>query len=131
MPPLVTPPACRGDERDLDVDRFVELHLDEVDVAQRAIDRVNREVLDHHVQVFAADLHLDDGVLAALALQDGHHVFRRDGERRGGELLAVSDCGDFAGAAKTTSLGLAAGGARLRFECDERAHDGGRLLSRP
>jgi len=96
-----------GDERNVDVDGLVELHLHEVDVLERARDRVIGVVLDHDEEIVAAvDLHLKDGVLAALALENGDDVLRRDRQRRRCEALAVRDRGDLPRVAETASGAL-------------------------
>ena len=100
------------DERDLDIDRTIELHLDEVDVLERARDRVIRVVLDHDEEVFAAlDLHLEHGVLAALALEDDDHVLRDDRKHRRREVLTVGHRRDLPGAAEAANGALALLGA--------------------
>ena len=49
------------EERDIDVDGLVELHLDEVDVLERARDGVVREVADHREELLApSSVELDD-----------------------------------------------------------------------
>ena len=89
---------CRAAERDLDVDRLVELHLDEVGVHEVARQGVERVVAHHDGELLAAvDAQLDDRVLPVLALEDAGEALR---ERPRAEArcaaLAVRDRGDLA-----------------------------------
>ena len=102
-------------QRDVHVDRLVELHLDEVDVLEVALDRVEREVADHRED-------LPSSISSSTTVFCPRSLFRIVDTSFGGtamgvdgQALAVRDGGHEAVLADAARLGLAGDVAWLAF----------------
>ena len=102
-----------GQERNGDIDRLVELHLDEIDVLEVPLHRVQREVANHGEELLAVERELEHRVLPEFAPQDRRDLFGRHGDRGRRETLAVSDRGNEPASTQSASLGLSSGDAGL------------------
>ena len=117
-------------ERDLDVQEFVFLNLEEVRVQERTGHGVILEVREqHHGLLAALDAELDDRVAAVFGAENRDDVLRRNGDVRRRELGSVRDRGNAPGIAKPLDGALAGFGSRLNGKFD-RLHGGSHSLAR-
>src|SRR5580658_3722961 len=103
-------------EWNFDVDRSVELDLDEVDVKELSAHRVKCEVADHRKKRLFGELELDDRVLSELAPKNIGHFFGLHGNRGRRQPLAVRDARDETRAPNAARSALPRGAARLGLQ---------------
>ena len=108
-----------AEERDLDVDRLVQLDLDEVGMQRLAGHGVYRVFAEQHRELLVLDGELDHGVLPVRALQNVGETARRHRQRHGRQLFSISNGGNAAVAAKAPSRSFARLASQVGVELDD------------
>ncbi len=104
MPPSFLTPVGDTDEADGDADfhRLVESNALEIDVQQGVADGLILPVHDHGLgQTLAGDVHVKDGVVAGLGVQDAQDLLGIELDGDGFVTRSIDDGGNLAGNAHT------------------------------